>query len=99
MPGQGLHSLITHPIRQNLSPYIKCRLLDGTPGLADVRGAMTPPECRIWKAIEVSMLRTDVLSMVLVASAMSLAAEVAYAQDGKAPAPSASPQAARPRAD
>src|SRR5437588_113443 len=27
MPGQGLHSLMPRPVRQNLSPYIKCRLI------------------------------------------------------------------------
>jgi len=45
------------------------------------------------------MLRKYVLPIGLVASAMALAAYVADAQDVKAPAPSASPQAARPSTD
>ena len=60
---------------------------------------MKPPECGIWKEIEVSMLRKYVLPIGLVASAMALAAYVADAQDVKAPAPSPSPQAARPSTD
>ena len=60
---------------------------------------MKPPECRIWKASEVSMLRKYVLPIGLVASTMALAAYVADAQDVKAPASSPSQQGTRPSAD
>ena len=60
---------------------------------------MKPPECRIWKANEVSMLRKYVLPISLLACAMALAAYVADAQDVKAPASSLSQQGTRPSAD
>src|SRR5690348_3319554 len=60
---------------------------------------MKSPECGIWKASEVSMLRKYVLSIGLVASAMALGAYAEGAQDVKAPGLSPSPQAARPSAD
>src|SRR5256714_11096841 len=60
---------------------------------------MKPPECRIWKANEVSMLRKYVLHIRLLACAIAGAAYVADAQDVKAPASSPSQQGTRPSAD
>src|SRR5207253_8434064 len=99
MPGQGLHSLMPRPVRQNLSPYIKCRLIARAAWRASRSRGDEAPECRIWKANEVSMLRKYVLPTSLLACAMALAAYVADAQDVKAPASSPSQQGTRPSAD